>query len=402
MQLPNNEVGISDIIAYRECPQEFAHGMRRHVPLPERFALFPGEKEDPPERESYASAYGHCAHDAVQLIEETACTDEFAIQEAWKQHQHFLEPDDLLRLKADIATYHGRRVTGFRLIGAELELRVPLFVYKGEQIYFRCRLDTLYQHIENPSYFYSRDYKSSRFPKTEQEVHKDIQQWAYNWAVHEQYPECQTLVQVYDQFRYGAIPTRKNAGQRRTMKEWLILQVTAILEDETLAPKQNDMCHWCPLMMDCRVTHQSADFWINRLGALAPEKKVGRKLVMTLQPDIFGFETYTELLPKIKQAAKVMERFVKEVEGSLKEMDEGTREEHGYELGKPRRVDTWDASAKREIFEDVGDDFFQIVTFSKAEVEAFFGKGSPEAERIFALATKKEHAPSVKPLRAAA
>jgi hypothetical protein len=396
LQLPNNEIGISDILNYRQCPQQFAFGMRRHVELPERFALYPGERDEPPEHEGYASAYGHCVHDAVQMIEETGCADEFAIQETWKKHNHFLEPDDLERLKTDIATYHGRRVTGFRLIGAELELRVPLFVHRGVQIYFRCRIDTLYQHLQNPGYFYSRDYKSSRFPKSEEEVHKDIQQWSYNMAVHEVYPECQTLVQVYDQFRYGAIPTRKTAAQRQTIKEWLILQVTAILEDDTLAPKRNDMCHWCPIMMDCRETHRSADYWINRLGALAPTKKEGRKLVMQLQPEVFGYETYTEMLPKVKDAMKVMERFVKTVEGDLKEMDEPTRAEHGYELGKPRRVDVWDAAAKRELYAELGDDFFQVVSFSKTEVEAFFGKGSREAEAIFARAEKKEHAPSLK------
>lgn len=398
MQLPNNEVGISDILNHRQCPQQFAFGMRRHVELPERFALYPGEKDEPPEHESYASAYGHCSHDAVQLIEETGCADEYAIQECWKTYHHFLEPDDLLRLRADIATYHGRRQTGFRLIGAELEVRVPLFVYKGEQIYFRGRIDALYQHLQNPGYFYSRDYKSSRWNKSEAEVHNDIQQWAYNWAIHMTYPECQTLVQVYDQFRYGAIPTRKTPEQRDQMRDWLILQVTAILEDDMLPPTRNDMCQFCPIVMDCRETHRSADYWVNRLGALAPVKKEGRKLVMTLQPELFGYETYTEMLPQAKQAQKVLKKFIETIEGDLKQMDQETREEHGYGLTKPKRLTYWDSDAKREIFEELGDDFFHVVKITQTEVDDFFGPESDMAKRIKERASQRESAPSLKPL----
>jgi hypothetical protein len=44
LKLPSNEIGISDILGYRDCAQRMAFGMRRHVELPERFAVFEGEK----------------------------------------------------------------------------------------------------------------------------------------------------------------------------------------------------------------------------------------------------------------------------------------------------------------------------------------------------------------------
>lgn len=400
MKLPNNEIGISDILQYRACPQQFAFGMRRWTPLPERFQLYPGEKDAPPEAESYATAYGSCVHLAIQIVDETHCIDDDAIEQAWSVYQHWLEPSDLPRLFADLETWHHRQVEGFRLVGAELEFRIPLFKWEGEWIYFRGKIDAVYQHLQNPTYFFSRDYKSSRWPKSEEEVHADIQQWAYNFAIHEEYPECETLVQIYDQLRFGEIPTRKSPEQRKTIKAWLILQIKAILRDEILKPTMNDMCHFCELVTDCRVTHRATDYWKNRLAALAPEKKVGRKIVVQLTEGI-GFEEYTEVLAKVKTVSKMFERYIKAVEGALKEMPDDERKELGYELGSPRRLDEWSADAKRQIFAELGDDFFHVVRLTKTDLATFFGDTSPQYERIVSLAHKKETAQILKQIKAA-
>jgi hypothetical protein len=375
--------------------------MRRHVPLPERFQLYAGEADEPPESESYATAYGHAAHEMVEMVEVTGCSHDVAVDSVWPKYQHWLDPDDLDRLRADLDTWEGRRVQGFRLIGTELELRVPLFVHDGRQIYFRGRIDALYQHLQNPAFFYSRDYKSSRWPKSEAEVHKDLQQWAYNWMVHEYFPECARLIQIYDQFRFGAIPTQKNDEQRKRIKDWLIRQVKAILADDRLKPTSNDMCHFCPILLDCRVTHQSGDYWVNRLGALAPEKKVGRKIQVQLTQEFAGYEIYAELLPRVKRAQKVMERFIAAVEGDLKEMDQETREALGFELSRPRRLDTWDADAKRQLLAEFGDDAVHLMRVTKTDVEEFFGADSDEARRIINMASKRETAPSLKQRKAA-
>jgi hypothetical protein len=400
LKLPNNEIGISDILAYRACAQQFAFGMRRWTPLPERFQIFPGERDEPHEAESYATAYGSCVHLAIQIVDETDCIDDDAIEQAWAKYQHWLEPDDLPRLFSDLATWHERRVEGFRLVGAELEFRIPLFKWEGEWIYFRGKIDAVYQHLVNSGYFFTRDYKSSRWPKSEAEVHADIQQWAYNFAVHEEFPECETLIQIYDQLRFGEIPTRKSAKQRETIKAWLILQIKAILRDEILKPTMNDMCHFCPLVTDCRVTHRATDYWKNRIAALAPEKKVGRKIVVQLTEGI-GFEEYTEVLGKVKTVSKMFERYIKAVEGALKEMPKEEREALGYELGNPRKLDEWSADAKRRIFAELGDDFFQVVRITKTDLASFFGEGTDQYERIVSMATKKETAQILREIKAA-
>lgn len=402
MQLPSNEVGISDILNYRECAQRFAFGMRRHVELPERFALFPGEKDEPPEHEGYYSAYGHASHEAIEVLEQTQCSPAEAVEAIWSRYQHFLEPEDVARLEIDCEVHLDRAVTGFRLIGTEVEIRVPLFIHEGVQIYFRGRVDELYQHIQNPGYWMSRDTKTARWPKKEGEVHKDPQQWSYNWGLHEFFPEIETLVQIYDQLRFGAIPTRKSPEQRQQIKRWLILQVKAMLADGVLKPTKNDMCHWCPLMMDCRVTHLSADYWVNRLAAMAPEKKDGRKIIVQLVKEHDGFDIYTDILPHVKNAQKVMERFIETVEGDLKAMPSERRAEFGYDLARPRNLDSWDTEAKRQLVDELGTEtFIQLVRLTKKEIEEFFGADSDETKRIFAMASKKQTAPSLKRRKAA-
>lgn len=399
MQLPRNEVGISDILAYRECPQRFAYGMRRHVDLPDRFAVFEGERDEGQESETYPTAYGSAVHDAIQFLEENpGATNDEAIDHAWPQYQSWLEPDDQERMSNDLDTYRRRTVLGYRLVGAELEIRTPLFrLDDGTVIYFRGRIDSLYQHMQNGAVFLSRDYKSSRWPKSEKDVHNDLQQWSYNWLIHEVYPECTDLTQIYDQLRYGEIPTRKTPHQREQIKQWLIRQVKSILSDDALKPRQNEWCPYCPLVLDCRVTHLSADFWKNRLAAIAPEKKVSRKIVVGLTEEHTGLEIYTELLPKIKTSMKTMERFVKAVEGVLKELPQDRRDALGFTLSNPRRIDTWGPSELRAAHELVGDDLFQLVSLSKASLERFYGddEDSPRAA-IEGLAYKVESAPWVK------
>lgn len=401
MDLPNDEIGISDILDYRECPQRFAFDMRRHVELPERFALFDGDKDEPPEHDSPASAYGSAIHDAIEVLEKAHCSNQEAIDAVWPIYQHWLEPADEDRLSADLDTYRTRSVTGYRLVGTELEMRMPLFVHEGRMIYFRGRIDVLYEHISQPGVFLSRDYKSSRWAKTEDEVHKDPQQWAYNMLVHYTYPECVSLTQIYDQLRYGEIPTRKNDNQRAQIKRWLIRQVKAILADTQLRPHQNDMCQFCPLVADCRETVRAVDFWINRLGVTAPLEKDGRKLVVRLATENVGFEDYTEMLPRAKQAVKHIEKYVEKVEGVLKEMPQDRREELGYDLTKPRNRDVFDPDALKRISDMTAEEFWHLLSISKRAVEDFYGKDSPMTQAIFDLASKRQGNPSLKAKRAA-
>lgn len=375
MQLPSDSIGISDILDYRECPQRFAFKMQRHVPLPERFALFPGEKAEAPEAMNENNAYGSCFHDAVALVEKDAVSDEEAVRRVWPSYQHWLEPEDLELLKSDLEVYHQRTHTGYRLVAAERDMKVPLFVYKGRQIYFRFKVDALYQHMQNEGIFLLRDYKSTKYPKTEAEWLKDLQQWAYNWAVHEYYPEIERLIQEVDQLRAGVIPLQKTEVQRRQIKAWLIQQVTAMLDDDTLRPFQNEWCHFCPIMMDCRVTHLSADYWKRRLAAAAPEKKKGNKILVELTDGDQDFELYTGMMEKMSVSSKVMKRFDETVKAALKAMPASRRTELGYRI-KTKSAKRFTIDAKRRIFDRIGrDEFLHLASLTQTALESFYGKG---------------------------
>lgn len=395
MELPGDSIGISDIENYRACAQRFGFGMRRHVKLPERMAVFEGERDEPPEHESYASAYGHAAHDAIQIVEDSDCTNDEAIDAVWPVYQHWLEPDDIARLKSDLETFRTRSDLGWRVYGTELELRVPLLRWEGRVIYFRGRIDVLYQHMDNPSLFMSRDYKSSRWRMSEVQVHADRQQWSYNWLIFEAIPECEDLIQIYDQLRYGAIPTSKTNTQRQTIRMWLTQQVKAILGDEILKPTINDECQYCPILLDCREVRRAANWTQARIAALTDVEEKGRKLIIRLD-DSLGFEDYAEFLAKAKKVEKVTKKYIEVVEAALKQMPQSERERLGYDLARPRRVDRFGPEALREIHRRYPDAFYALVGVTKTSIEEMFGAESQEALDIIALAERIEQAPSLK------
>jgi hypothetical protein len=389
VELPFDSIGISDILDYRECPQRFAFKMRRHSPLPERFALFEGEKDAPPESIDWTNAYGSAIHEAISHVER-GLRDEEAVQLAWNEYGPWLDPEHLTMLREDIETFHTRTQLGWRVVAVEQDMKVPLFVYKGRQIYFRFKCDALYQHMQRPGLFLSRDYKSSAHRKSNEEVQKDLQQWAYNWGLHEMFPEIEELQQEYDQLRFGIEPTGKTADERAEIKRWLIAQVTSILDDMTLAPKQNQWCPYCPIMMDCRVTHLSADWWKARIEAIAPEKKVGRKVVMQLTDDSEGFAYYVEILPRVEVTLKMLKRFRDNVHEALSEMPSDERKSLGYGT-RQKRGTQFSASALRRIHAKTQDTFYQLVGLTKTRVEDMYGKGKkadPIAAEILAEGTE--------------
>jgi hypothetical protein len=380
MLLPNNEIGISDILQYRDCAQRFAFGMRRHQPLPERFALFEGERDDPPEATNPSNVYGSCIHEAISIVEKEQVSDAVAIDRAWARYGNYLDPEDLDMLKHDLQTFHTRSMPGYRLVAAEKDMRFPLFVHEGRTIYFRFKLDALYQHLQNSGVFVSRDYKSSKWRKNQDEVDADLQQWSYNLGIHEVFPECRDLTQQYDQLRFGVLPTRKTPEQRAQIKVWLIQQVKAMLADDTLAPKQNQWCPWCPLVTECRVTHLASDYWRDRIAAIAPEEKVGRKTEVQLDPA--RFEEYAKLLPGVKLTIRQLQRFEETVNQTLLVMPSGRRRELGFRT-RDRKGRKFNPAQLRRAQAIMGDHFYEAISLSKAALERMYGRklyGTPGAE----------------------
>ena len=365
--------------AYLDCPRRFEFGLRRHT-----------EAGESPEAQGPNTAYGSAVHDAIAYVEENDASDEEGIQHAVKQYGRWLDPDDVQRLRDDLAVYHERDYVGVDTVAVEREVRMPLFVHRGQQIYLRGRLDRVYQRRDNPSVFVHIDYKSSKWPRTEKEVHEDRQLWSYNLLIHEEWPECETLVQVYDQLVHGPLTTRKSEAQREQIREWLILQITAILEDEELAPTKNEWCPWCPIMESCPVVRDLSRFATATIAALAPAEKQGRKTVLNL--DEAMFDIYVEQLDDVALAQKVLKRFDESVRDVLRAMPDARRRELGYRLS-PRGREVFTPPALRSAHELLGDEFYELIGLSKTAVERLQDKEQVDA--LLALTERHEGAPAL-------
>ena len=379
MKLPSNQVGISDINTYRDCPVKFEYAIRRWT-----------EGSEPPEAKHRDTMYGSAIHEAIHLAEAEVLTDEEAVQRAFDEFSQYLDPEDMKRLEDDLATYRRRDYRGVRTIANETEVRVPLFKVGGETIYFRGKLDRVYERVDSPGSFIHIDYKSSKWRKTEKEVHEDIQMWAYNMAIFEWWPECQSLTQVYDQLMYGAIPTRKSAAQRAQIKVWLERQVRAILNNQDPKPTFNDWCPYCPLLPDCPEPKRTAEFAAARLSAIAPPEEPDGKLV--LDPDLM--DVYVAELPELQKAKKAIEEFEAKVKAAIKDMPEAVRAYHGYRLGG-RKSDAWTPEALRRAHEIMGDEFYALVKMTKGRVKEYLGSDKPKMEELLALAEKEAGQPTI-------
>lgn len=377
MKLPKDAIGISDILAHRDCPRRMSFSMKRHT-----------EEGEPPEA-AIEHAYGSCIHDVFEAIEKRGLSDDAAVQVAFDKWAWALRPEDLDTLKDDINTYRERDVIGVKTLATETEFRVPLMQRQGQTIYFRFKLDRLYQSTANAAVFIHRDYKSSRWRKTEEEVHEDLQMWAYNWGVFEFFPECEELIQHYDQLRHGVVVTRKSAAQREQMAEWLRRQVTAILDDDDfgddglLLPKFNEWCPWCKIKESCPVVEQLSDFALSRIDAIAK----GIPQAGSVAVDAAGIESYVERLQSVKTAEKVLKEFEEAVKRIMRELPLSERERLGFKL-TDTRADVYDEEALRQVHHILGDDFYQLVSFTKRRLNSLFDD-DPRVEQIKNLARKE-------------
>lgn len=348
MKLPGNSIGITDMLGYRDCAARMAYGMKRHIGE--------GKQSDAmtPEGGSPAAAYGSCLHDVVALTEEPM-PDEQAIQAAWAKWGRWLEPGDLDRLRDDLATYRDRDYPNTRTVLCEDEIKVPLLMHDGERVWFRAKIDRLYERLDEPGTFIHVDYKTSKWPKNQADVDGDLQMWAYNWAIHEHLPEVETLVQTYDQLRYGQVQTRKSDDQRRQIRDWLRAEATAIIEDEDLEPTFNRWCAYCALIADCPVIPQLSGF--------------AQAGIAALQGNADPIQEYVAGLDRARQARAALEAYETKVKGLLRDAPESVRLESGF-TQRPRRTSNFSPAAKAVLAERLGDRFLDAATITKSRLES--------------------------------
>jgi hypothetical protein len=413
LDLPDNSIGISDIETHRECARKASWSMRRHTSK--------GEQDDANTPEAdvsgavWARGYGSAIHKAIEATED-GFDDEDAIQQAWNEYGRFLEPGDLDLLAADLAIYRTRDFPNTRLVLAEEDIRIPLLMWNGVQIFFRAKVDRLYERLDAPGTFIHVDYKSSKWLRSQKDVHSDRQLWSSNWLIHEFFPECERLLQHYDQLRGGQIPTRKSAEQREEIRAWLEAEVRKILADEEWQPDGllrhhlNDWCPWCPILESCPVVPELTHYAAARIAALAPEqpklKKDGTpgKRMEPVPLDPSQIERYTAELPKAKLADKVLTRFVDSVNDIIREMPAVRRATLGYEL-RNRVNSSFEPAALKELHEALiargeGDRFYELVKVTKVALEENFAESEELLNMALQLAESRAGTPAVTAMRA--
>lgn len=388
MDLPNDSIGVSDTIDYGECPRRMSFKMRRHT-----------DAGEAPEALNWTNAYGSAVHDAIAYVEDNPdATDEEAVAHVIAKFGAWIDPDDREKLLEDLALYRERDYANVKTVLNEGEIRVPLMEYQGKTIYFRARIDRLYQRRDNPGIFIHIDYKSSKWPKVQEEVDNDIQMWAYNWAICEQFPEVTTLVQNYDQLRAGVLRVaQKNDRQRRMIRDWLRDQVKAVIDDEEtgpdglLIPRKNEWCPYCPIMESCPVVLDLSDFALRKVAALASTRKEGRKTVLDL--DATALDSYVARLDEVADARKVLDRFHKEVTAAIAALSHRDRQRLGYKLAE-KKVSVFTPEGVEAAHGVLGDRFYEMVSLSKAQVEKL--PPGPERDAVLAMADRVAAKPQVK------
>lgn len=383
------QIGVSDILQWRDCAQRMEFGMRRH------------EQGDPPESWSPENAYGSAIHLCIAMLDDGATPDE-AVQAAFAQFKQWLEPSDLSRLHEDIEKYLAREILGVRTLLNEGEISFRLFEHPVVgQVWFRARIDRLMQSLDDPRMLIHVDYKSSKWAKSEEEVAEDVQIWSYNLAIFEWftdvYPEVDdpSLQQWYDQLRYGQIPTQKAPAQREEIRRFLITAATAVIDDEDMEPTFNEWCPWCPLKMDCPVVQfQLTDWALTRIAALMPrEEKFNKDGSVSKRPgkvvlDDSRLKEYIDLQHDVKRAAKVLTSFDETLTKTLKAMPDSELHHIGKQKTERQRR-AFTPEAKRQVIAEVGlPTFILLADLSIANIERFYGSKSAAAD-VVALAEKQ-------------
>lgn len=358
-------VGISDLIAHRECPRRAGYGAKRHT----------GEGQQnhalrTPEAGSPATWYGSAIHDVIDAVAD-GLGDDAAIELAWSKWGAHLDPEDLTLLKEDLEKHHERDFENTRIVMAEDEIRVPLTeMPDGRPIWFRGRIDRLYERLDMPGQFIHVDYKSSKWLKTQAEVDSDPQLWAYNWSLTDFFPEIEDLEQWLDQLRGGMVSTRKSDEQRAEIREWLALAARNyftereqdLQADGLPAPRFNQWCPWCSILESCEIVPNLTDWALTRIVELRPPELVQA----TREEDgasildetvITPLDEYMDRYDDVKTAIDVLTRFHESAKRLVHELPEQRREQLGFEL-RGRSNSIISVRARNALYETLGHDRF--------------------------------------------
>jgi hypothetical protein len=219
------------------------------------------------------------------------------------------------------------------------------------------------------------DYKTSRIALTQQEADDDVQLSMYALVASYIYPEYPRVVSELQYVRLGApVRTYRTAEQLESFREWLISVYYKIKNDTTHAATINKYCGWCASKGVC-VAYQEL---INS----DPED---------INLDGMSDDEMDTQLEKLAIHIKILEGRKKEIETTFK--DKLKRSDNapiytnnGERFLTPNMRTYYDVGSIIEIFPN---DYHNLLSVSKGEVDKIVGKNSELKQALESRATKE-------------
>lgn len=317
MKLPANSLGVSDALQFGKCPALFHYQMVRHTD-PE-FTLL----QNAAGQTSMPLAFGNALHMAAEeTLKNPDIYPDDAVDIAWAEWGHLLEPEHRQELKEDVLTVIQRseEAPNLELISCEEEMSVPLFVGSDNPenkmldeehtwYSYRFRIDGLYRDRDDPTHLIIRDFKTYRQPKFQKDVDGDYQFSGYAHGVKQLFPECERVTIWVDQVKWTELFTTRTDYDMQLFAEWMESTIRSILDkpeaDVMNTIKLNEHCSWCPLLMDCGIRDIVLEYDLDKL-----DHDLGNTTEFAQRVTIYE---------QVKDAAKMLDEYRKRLAADIME-----------------------------------------------------------------------------------
>jgi hypothetical protein len=224
------------------CPRQYRKRYVEHV--------------RPPQQTSMNLSYGSAVHAALALMEEEAIGPDEALSRVWPAD---LDLESFREAVGDLEKYlaRGGPMNLYATIANELDLSAVL--YEDEEfgpIAYRGIVDWLGIDTEDEGLLHVVDYKTNRFPPSNDAVRGDVQLKGYDWLVRQNQGRfgfeggVRTTVHL-DAIKYRDVAVQWTQAEIDEWQDWTVAIARRILRDGDGAPVLNAGCNWCPVRHDC-------------------------------------------------------------------------------------------------------------------------------------------------------
>lgn len=347
MKILNNELHIHDVFLYGCDGDDMFTDYEDLAGCPYLYKLKTEGKE--PQLTSYELAYGRMYHKMMWAVAKEDLTPEEALK---KYYDPFVGTKGFDEAWIDIERMMRRQERNTIVLDAEIELRLPLFEYKGEIIWYVGTLDTVEYDPDDDRMIFYRDYKTNRSPMSQDDIDRNLQFTGYSVLVEENLeklcknigydPETVNVIGILDMIKFYSLYTSRSESQKERFKAWIESMARKILDDKKGRRVLNSSCGYCHVRFDCpefdKIVHTGERYLI--------EMKEAEKLADRVK-----------IMHKLQDIRLVMDKVIKSVQEELKKHP-GVYDGMKYELVQKTK-NTVDLPKLHSV---TGMDFYSLVT----------------------------------------